>query len=252
MSREKTSATASDSGRKTMKAAYAVDRICVGIPTPRARVQQRGRIVTREQGAIEVGQRAVEAVAGPQQRDDRLQVAVRHVAHVEAAQGGARRDRPRRGPALAPDAAQRGARRPARARAMGGADHDVDRDEQRHAEADEHEVERGDVVGIAQRHLRGVGRDQPDDDQEHGDDRAGQHAAPARRLHRGRDGAGRLGAASGLATGFEQRSRRHRQAGVGLGAGTCRRAVRRSIPTSARARASDVTAMARPARSSRT
>ena len=177
-------------------------------------MQQRGRVVTGEQGAIEVGQLAVEAVAGPQQRDDRLQVAVGHVAHVEADQRGARRDRPRRGPALAPDAAHRRARRPARARAAGGADRDVERDEQRHAEADEHEVERGDVVGVAERHPAASVAISPTMT------RNAATIGPASTLRR-RGGCAAVATARAASGGVESRDRlraasaSHRQAGVG-------------------------------------
>ena len=210
MSREKTSATASESGRKTMNAAYAVDRKCVETPTPRSRVQQVGRVVAEEHRAVEVGQLAVDEIR-PQQRHDRLQVPVGHVAEVEAQQRGADGHRARRRPALAPDLPHRLARRPARPRAAPRADRDVEPDEQQHADADEHQVQRGDVVGVAQRHVGRVGRDEPDDEREGGHDRAGQDAAPARRRGRARGRGDRLVAASGLATGLEQRPRCHGQ-----------------------------------------
>ena len=172
-------------------------------------MQQVGGIVAEEHAAVEVGELAVEDVVRAQQRDDRLQVAVRHVADVEADQRGARRDRARRRPALAPHGGHRRPRRAARALAPGRAHRDVEPDEQHDAEADQHEVERGDVVGVAQRHARGVGGEQPDDDEEAGDDRPGQHHAPPRRRRGARDRARRLGAAPGLATGLEQGPRRH-------------------------------------------
>ena len=183
--------------------------MCVGTPDAERAVQQVGGIVAEEHAAVEVGELAVEDVVRPQQRDDRLQVAVRHVADVEADQRGARRDRPRRGPALAPHRGHRRPRRAARALAPGRAHGDVEPDEQEDAEADQHEVERGDVVGVAQRDARRVGGEQPDDDQEAGHDRPGQHHAPPRRRRRARDRARRPGAAPGLATGLEQGPRRH-------------------------------------------
>ena len=125
------------------------------------RVQQRGGVVAREQRAVGVGELGVEVVARAQQRDDRLQVAVGHVGRVEADQREARRRHPRGRPALAPDLRHRLARRPAAARARAGPPRDVEADEQRHAEPDQAEVERRDVVGVAQRQPDGVGRDDP-------------------------------------------------------------------------------------------
>ena len=223
--------------------------MCVGIPTPSSAVQQRRPDRGR---ANRLRSRSAswrsKMSSGPQQRDDRLQVAVRHVADVEARPARC----PRRPPAPASSAR---AGRGASPRATGGAcpapgraDGDVERDEQRHAEADQHEVERGDVVGVAQRHVRGVGRDQPDDDEE-ARRRSGRPARCAgAAAARGRAGAGappggvgprdRARAASATPSSGRRSPR------------GCRRAARRSIPTSARARASAVTAMARPARSS--
>ena len=134
----------------------------------------------------------------------------------------------------------RRARRAARPRAASGADRDVEPDEQRHAEADEHEVERGDVVGVAQRHAGRVRREQADDDRGRRHDRAGHERRAGRA---GPRRAARPGGRGGLATGLEQRARSHRQAAVGLGAGSGCRAVRRSIPVRPRASASAVTAM---------
>ena len=89
-------------------------------------MQQRRGVVACEQRAIEVGELAVEEVAGTEQRHHALEVAVRQVAHVEAHQGGADRDAPVQRPALAPHARHGRARREPRGRAAGGADGDVE------------------------------------------------------------------------------------------------------------------------------
>ena len=220
-------------------------------PDAEQAVEERRRVVAGEERAVEVGQRAVEVGVRPEQRDDRLEVAVGHVGHVEADQRDAHGHHPRRGPALAAYGAQRRPRRPSPGRAASGADRDVERHEQRHAEAHQREVQRGDVVGISQRHVGGVRRDQSDEHGEEGDERSRQHAAPAGR-RRGRAVGGRLARASrGAARGLLQRPRAH-QAGAGSGAGIRRAVVRGSTPVSARARARAQTAMRRPPRSSTT
>ena len=121
-------------------------------------MEQRGGIVAREQGAIEIGQLSVEEIPGPEQGDHALQVAVGHVGHVEGDEGGAGGEAPARGPALAPDAPHRRSRWREAARATRGAQHDVERHEQHHAEAHQGEVQRGDVIGVSQRQPDRVGR----------------------------------------------------------------------------------------------
>ena len=158
-----------------MNATYAVERTWVPHVHAGNGVQERGGIVAREEVAVQLGERPVEQLVRPQQRHDRLEVAVGHVAHVEAHDRRRHRQHPPGRPALAADARQRRARR----RARPGADRDVDPGQQHDAEDHEHEVERGDVVGIAQRHVDVVRCEQRRREGHERDDRACHERAPA-------------------------------------------------------------------------
>jgi hypothetical protein len=189
-------------------------------------VHQRARIAAPEHAAIELRQLAVEQLPRPEQRDDALEVAIGEVGRVEADQRGADGDSARERPALAPDAPQRRPRRREAARGARCADQDVEPDQHQHPEADERQVERGDVIGIAQRQADRVGDQQRRHDGPGGHRRAGQRAAPA-------GGGGPRHA--GVASGAERRLM-----------------LVRSTPVRARARRIASAPIARPPRSSTT
>jgi hypothetical protein len=210
--------------------------MCAGDAGAEQRVQQLRRVVAEEQVLVEVGELAVEQRVRPQQRHDRLQVPVGRVAEIEAEDAAADGDAARARPALAPHARHRLARRAARA------DRDVEQHHHDDAAGDQHEVERGDVVGVAQRHVRPLRGPERHQQRDRGHDRAGQHLAPGRRLLRVR---GRGSSSGWRSASSVMRARAGGRARAGA-------AVRSSKPVSARASASDVIAMTRPATSSST
>ena len=141
----------------------------------------------------------VEQVAGPQQRHDALEVAVREVGRVEAQQRGADGDAAAQRPALTPH--RRGVpqrrvpawreRRAARITMSSTISRPTIQDTPSSRLA-------GDVVGVADRDAGRVGGDQRREEGEGGDDRPGGHGAPhgrARTRPGGRAGCARAGRA---------------------------------------------------------
>ena len=143
-------------------------------------VEQGRRVVPQEHHPIDVGELGVEEVVGPKQWHHGLEVPVREIARVEGDDGD-RHDAGAPGrPALPPYGRHGRARGPAKAREAAGAEEDVDADEQGHPGPDLEHVKGRDVVGVAEGHAGGAGRDQGGDGGDGGDDGPGGHRTPAR------------------------------------------------------------------------